>query len=264
MPLKISLHTSTREQLLDLARHMAAAVEDTALANAAQPVVVSMRGSFSCGKKIFPDMCREVLGADDKSESRYAPALYSRDEKGRTMYAAQIHKKGGFVPKEAEFWSGRKDGTPVEVQLIDAGYTLEGSTPMPSAIREWEQTKKNFLRQRAAAGVTFISNDEKGAEAAGIDLWLQSKRSPVVMSAEKDRAGKSPLAAQFNASSNAWSRYIEITVTDERLLNAPRFMQFIERLKDPAQGYRQLGPQKPAQKLLAKLTRKPTVSVAEV
>ncbi len=264
MSLKISLHTSKRQQLLDLARNMAAAMDDALVADAAQPVMVSMRGSFSCGKKIFPDMCREALGAAAKTEDFYEPKLYSHDDKGNIMFASNIHRKGGFVPHEAEFWSGTKDGKPVEVQLLDGGYILEGNPPRAAAVMEWQQTKENFLAKRGAGGVTFICNDEKGAADCGIDIWLQSKRSPVKMGTEKDRAGKSTLAKQFNASSDAWSRYIEITVTDQRLLNSPRFMQFVDQLKDPKNGYRQQGQETAVQKLIGKIVKKPSVCVAEV
>lgn len=262
MPVTIQIMTSKREHLLDLATKMARAIEDEFLADPQKPVTVSMRGSFSCGKKIFPDMFREVLGATEKSNAFYSDQLYKLDEYGRTIWPKDIHKKGFFTTKESEFWTGPPGGKPVEVHLLDAGYVLEGYPPMASSVRQWNKMKENFLTKRSQGGATFISNDEQGA-SSGIDIWIQNKRSHVKIGAEKDRAKISSLSKEFNSSSDPWSRYVEITVNDERLLASPRFKAFVADMQNPDNGYRQQGHETIAQKLLSKVFKKPLVSVSE-
>ncbi|MDE1151029.1 MAG: hypothetical protein PW788_00700 [Micavibrio sp.] len=174
--LRLSFLTTTREQLVDVSRKLAAGLNAALLDDATAPVMVAIDGTFKSGKSIVPDVVREEL---------LGPQAAFNGERNRQ-----------------ESWIGEINGKPVEICFINAG----SRDPAP------------FLQERTAGGITFVHNDLRHeAGATGMEIWLESPHS---MRAQ--RAYKTPFSETFADMSmkedNEWLRYIEIKVTDPRLV----------------------------------------------
>lgn len=57
----VSLITTERQHLFEITHKLMGAIDPAFLWNRLRPVVVSVQGGFSAGKKIIPDAAREVL-----------------------------------------------------------------------------------------------------------------------------------------------------------------------------------------------------------
>ncbi len=113
-----------------------------------------------------------------------------------------------------ESWIGEIKGVPVEIGFINAGHR----DPAP------------FLQQRTAGGITFVNNDLRHeAGTPGLEIWVESPAS-----SQSKRAYKSSFADTFADQSlkedSEWLRYVEIKVTDPRLLLSKQFQSALQNI----------------------------------
>ena len=205
-PIAIKLLTAEKEHLFALTRLLVSAIDPAFLHDKDNPVTVSVRGSFGSGKKIIPDAAREELLKDKPSFQG--------------------------VKEFDEFWSGKKDDRPLEVDFINVAW---GGWSFHKSYGFGREIAKNFLKERKAGGITFIHNDDNfGEREAGIDIVLESQADkPVTYDSQyKFKGEKGELQDTFNrlVRQDNWARYIQITVRDERLLNSPSFRAALDAL----------------------------------
>ena len=150
-PEKISLITTSRDDLFTLARHLARAFNTRAFGDASHPVTVSVCGSWGCGKSIIADAVRdELLGG----------------------HAILNGHRG-----HDERWIGPLDGQTIEVDYFDSAYGGDYSVnDLNNASTAQERTDR-FLQQRRYGGVTFVQNDPHFARQADIRIWLEKRKA---------------------------------------------------------------------------------------
>ncbi len=195
--------TETRDDLVTLSTRLAALMSPDMLADAKSPLVVSVEGSLSSGKKIFADVMREKLLASS--------ALVS------------------FAGREGfdEFWLGAINNKPVEIGYVDVLYGKGYANPSLNSETE-KSVRQAFMNARHHGGVTFVQNDKSLAaeNMSGLDLWLEKSGAS---SLGGSRLAKSPLLSKFlqkqaalqqQPGGDQWLRYVEVTVKDPRLLAA--------------------------------------------
>ena len=158
---------------------------------------------------------------------------------------ALLGKEAAFTGQKTyqESWIGEIKGQPVEIGFINAGHR----DPAP------------FLQQRTAGGITFVNNDLRHeAGTPGLEIWIESPAS-----AQATRAYKSSLADTFADQAlkedSEWVRYVEIKVTDPRLLLSKPFQS---ALRDIAAGFPDAKTSLPkaSAEAAAVKTRKPTLT----
>lgn len=209
--------TVAREDLFALTHSLFAALPDSVLGDKDGPLVVDVLGTLACGKKIVTDAAREVLFDD-----------------GQTV----MDGKTGYD----EYWSGTRNGAPLEVDYIDMAYPLlaeyspriAGDAPLlrgrfPGYADNHDVGAKRdyFLAQRRHGGVTFLQNPETALSQGGLRIFIE-KSMGTPLSYDSRRALNAPLSMRdaFNdmAHKNGWVRFVEVNVHDERLQNDGRFM----------------------------------------
>ena len=137
---KIELITSSREDLFDISRRLAQAIEPQFLHDAANPVFVAVNGSLESGKKIISDALREeLLGSTSLCSF-----------KGRNGYD--------------EYWTGTVQGKAVEMDYIDAAYRSNYHIRALNYLSH-NQLEYIFLKQRETGGITVIQNRETPEKA---------------------------------------------------------------------------------------------------
>lgn len=198
-PAEISLVTATRSDLFKLSAALVLGIELEFLQDRERPVLVSVRGSFAGGKKIFPDAAHRVLLS---SSGDYA-------------------FRG--VKEWDEYWTGTVNGKKTEVSFININKTNGFSDKTLDDI--WSQgcLIKSFLRLRRSGGVAFIHNsNEFGEDEAGIDIRLIAPRLSFLEAA----AGQPERAVCAK-----WARRVEIRVKDSRLLGSAKFQQALRDIE---------------------------------
>jgi len=186
--LRLSLLTTSRDQLVELSRKLAGGFSAALLDDATSPVMVAIDGTFKSGKAVVPDVVREELLGKDASFT---------GERNRH-----------------ESWIGEMGGKPVEIGFINAG----AADPAP------------FLQGRTAGGITFVHNDmrhETGTPA--MEIWVESPHSMRAQRAYKS-AFSNTFADMSMKEDNEWLRYIEIKVSDPRLLLSRNFQQGLKAI----------------------------------
>lgn len=217
---KIELITSTREDLFDISRRLAKAIEPQFLHDAANPVFVAVAGSMDSGKKIIADAMREEL-------------------LGSTSLCTFKGVKG-----YDEYWTGNVQGKAVELTYIDAAwrsnYYIRELNRLPH-----ERLEDLFLKQRKTGGISLIQNREmkEKTEKAGVDIWVENKYGQLVFSWPGRKAKESVLSEAFNTANekrwqdtgyNPWVRYVEIEAVDPRLVASAVFQEALQELSAAA------------------------------
>lgn len=208
---KVALVTATRDDLVDISLALARGMGRDFFADPASPVLVSIRGSFGRGKKIIPDIiCGELLGPEIK-----------RRFSGRKEYD--------------EYWSSRRKADPLEFHFINmawgSGYSNKSLND--KLVIDREGKLKEFLATRSAGGITFVHNSpEFSRNISDLDIWIEAQACHSV-----DGEGfreKGYLSEAFRSASDQafseWVRYVEISVRDERLRDAPSFQQALQEI----------------------------------
>jgi len=113
---------------------------------------------------------------------------------------------------QAEIWKRGAGDDGVEVSLVNAG----AQDPAP------------FLKQPHLPGVIFVQNDVRHDVKTGFEMTIESPESSLAK-----RAPLSGMDDKFAAEAgNPWLRYVEIKVTEPRLLLATPFRQALQQIAE--------------------------------
>lgn len=214
-PMKAELILRSRRDMFYMARLMASALPDDAIHDDKEPLLVSVRGSLGCGKKIIADAMREYL-------------------MGTTAMSGlkNISGREGYD----EYWLGIVRGKEVELAYIDAAWLSGYSDDFNLASFAPHMVRQYFLWQRDKAGVAFIHNDFS-MEIEGkkrLAVWVEQAGVQNVDGAGRAENSKLAVAfkqAQLDDPDNKWLCYIEVNVSDDRLLNSPKFCDAMQKLQ---------------------------------
>ncbi len=214
MEREIRFITTEREDLFHISRVLAEAIPAAFLSKPQDPVIVSVRGGFNSGKKIFADAVRDTL----------LPGEDNRILIGRRNYD--------------ETWRGKSDKGALEVAFMNAawahGYTDEW---LCHYMKDNVQKVGRFLKQRKHGGISFIHNDMYTAdEKAWITIWTESRRSRLVDRLEKPHIKTAGPEAQFHfnrlSKPRDWVRYTELTIRRDELFEAPQMQEALAKLTE--------------------------------
>ncbi len=213
-PLKAELILRSRRDMFYMARLMASALPNEAIHDEKEPLLVSVRGSLGCGKKIVADAIREYL-----------------------MGTTAMSGLTGISGREGydEYWTGVVRGKEIELAYIDAAW-LSGYSEADLGSFAPHMVRQYFMWQREKPGIAFIHNDYsiEIEEKKRLAVWVE--QADVENVDGPDRVHNSTLAvafkqAQLDDPDNKWLRYVEVNVSDTRLLNSPKFCDAVEKLK---------------------------------
>lgn len=113
---------------------------------------------------------------------------------------------------QAEIWTTAQNGAGLEVSLVNASQ----QDPVP------------FLKLPHKAGIIFIQNDVRHDVRTGLDITIESPESSLAK-----RAPLSGMGEHFAAhAGNEWLRYVEIKVTEPRLLLDSAFRQSLQQIAE--------------------------------
>ena len=237
----LSLITTQRQHLFDVGGILVEGIGRQFMRNARKPVVISVRGTFRDGKKIFSDAAAQKLFGIE-------------DAQFKNLYKEQEHFQRGIPlfkghPGYDEYWQGYSRGQIVEVDFINAAWQ-SGYSEDDTICRGCDDNRlplnlikhriyQNFLKLRKYGGLSFVHNSDLVAdENAAIDIWLERARGTSL--------GRSPhgpfglpesLRDIFQARSTEtghWTRLVTITVKDTQLLKSPLFRRALRRLQSHA------------------------------
>lgn len=204
--------TQSRRDLFHLSRLIAASLPPDVIQTDSDPLLVSVRGSLGAGKKIIADAMREYL-------------------LGSTALSG-ITGRPGYD----EYWQGQIRGQDVELSYIDAAWLDGYSDDYNLASFAPHMVRQYFMWQREKGGIAFVHNDRsiEIEDKARLDIWMEQDGKENVDA--PDRLPDSPLAAKFHQAKlenpdNEWLRYVEIKVTDKRLLDSPKFRDAMQKMK---------------------------------
>lgn len=206
-PFQLSFLTTRRKDLFSIAHILAESLPPERLLLPDEPVTISICGTFGSGKSIFAEEIRSTL---------------------------QV--QGLLEHHEAEIHSGQVQSHPIQINFIDAGFSL-GSYPTSSdAEQEWKQTYTRFQQQREHGGVDIISNNITLHHQTDISIWVEDPEGEFVMVPDKSQVQLNMVPAfermaQFPRT--PWNRYISLTFRDPRHLATPEFAKALERFKAP-------------------------------
>jgi len=202
-----------RAHLFALSRYLMAAIDPERLSDPHRPVIVSVRGSLSSGKKIIPDAGREALLREG------IPQFSGRQDFD-------------------EYWTGE---SPLTGKWLCASFINAGWNPaMYQTFYGWDEPVivEKFLANRVYGGVSFVHNAESVRPRADIDIAIEKHDMRPVSYFPHYLDGETlPLRLAFNAAaqnnSSGWLRYVRVTAKDG-MLEAPRFLAAFEALEGSA------------------------------
>lgn len=215
-PIKAELILRSRREMFYMARTLASALPTEVLHDDAGPLLVSVRGSLGCGKKIIADAMREYLTGTTAMSGL-------KNISGREGYD--------------EYWLGVVRGKEVELAYIDAAWLSGYSDDFNLSSFGAHMVRQQFMWQRKKPGVAFVHNDfSLGVGMGGtkrIAVWVE--QAGVSNVDGPDRVQKSKLAVAFEQArlqdpDNKWLRYVEVNVDDDRLLKSPKFCDAMQKL----------------------------------
>ncbi len=220
--MKVPLIATKKQDLFDIAEVIVDGIDPVFMTDPQHPVIVSIKGSGSAGKKIFPDVARQKLLGDTALCSLVGKEEY--DE----FWTKAVNGRMLEVDFVNIAWEhGYK--SPVLKKVLDDSYlSSELRQKMPAALCE------AFLAARQYGGLSYIHNYTFNAS---IDIWVECHDKDIVHD-EACRRKNSPLsevyqkAAQKEKDSYATDlRYLEIEIKDGRLAQSPVMMQALEDLR---------------------------------
>jgi hypothetical protein len=230
----VELVVTTRDDMFDICRALAHALDPAALDDPAAPVVVSVNGTYESGKKIVMDAMREVVGDG---------------------YRMHFFGNEGF---DEHYRTHSLQGR--EIFFMDLAYTK--GYKRRGFDYELNEMKKqeDLLRLRRRGGLTVLQNTSK--PAAGMQVWVekppnlldptQSWRWGTVGETAVRNPYKIPqldkhsLAGVFKAATRNkrpvwrwkkppdWLRRVRIDIDDPRIFDTPAMQATLARLRDAA------------------------------
>lgn len=213
-PIKAELILRSRREVFYMARLLASALPNEALHDDNEPLLVSVRGSLGCGKKIIADAMREYLTGTTAMSGL-------KNISGREGYD--------------EYWLGVVRGKEIELSYIDAAWLSGYSDDFNLSSFGAHMVRQQFMWQRDKPGVAFVHNDFslEIENKKRLAVWVEKAGAANVDG--PDRVGKSKLAVAFEKArledpDNQWLRYVEVNVNDERLLKSPKFCDAVQKL----------------------------------
>lgn len=215
-PMKAELILRSRREMFYMARTLASALPNEALHDESRPLLVSVRGSLGCGKKIIADAMREYLTGTTAMSGL-------KNISGREGYD--------------EYWLGIVRGKEVELAYIDAAWLGGYSDDFNLASFSPHMVRQQFMWQRTKPGVAFVHNDFSlgmgMSSTKRLAVWVE--QAGVSNVDGPDRVQQSKLAVAFENArlqdpDNQWLRYVEVNVDDDRLLNSPKFCDAMKKL----------------------------------
>jgi len=214
-PLKAELILRSRRDMFYMARLLASALPDDAIHDEQNPLLVCVRGSLGCGKKIIADAMREYLTGTTAMSG-------VKNISGREGYD--------------EYWQGVVRGKEVELAYIDAAWLSGYSDDFNLASFGPHMVRQFFLWQRSKPGVAFVHNDAslEIENKRRLSVWIEQGGVPNVDGPGRAEESKLAIAfkqAQLKDPDNKWLRYVELNINDSRLLDAPKFRAAVDKLK---------------------------------
>jgi len=214
-PMKAELILRSRRDMFYMARLLASALPNEAVHDDKDPLIVSVRGSLGCGKKIIADAMREYLTGTTAMSGL-------KNISGREGYD--------------EYWLGVVRGKEVELSYIDAAWLSGYSDDFNLASFSPHMVRQQFMWRRDKPGVAFVHNDFS-LEIDGkkrLAVWVEQAGATNVDGPHRAKNSKLAVAfkqAQLAAPENEWLRYVEVNVSDDRLLKSPKFCDAVQKLK---------------------------------
>jgi len=213
-PMKAELILRSRRDMFYMARLLASALPNDAIHDDNDPLLVCVRGSLGCGKKIIADAMREYLTGTTAMSGL-------KNISGREGYD--------------EYWLGIVRGKEVELAYIDAAWLSGYSDDSNLASFGPHMVRQFFLWQRNKPGVAFIHNDSSLdiEDKKRLSVWVEQTGVQNVDGPGRAEDSKLAVAfkeAQLEDPDNKWLRYVEVNVNDRRLLNSPKFRDAMQKL----------------------------------
>jgi hypothetical protein len=228
--------TLERQDLVDLSRRIAECIPDGFLQDKDKPVVISVGGSYRCGKKIIADFGRAAIldvEHDDINFDRHYPrpnifqkvANIARlwfDDPSKPVH---VISKGQDVRCRGteqfdEYVSTGHEGHETEVSFINAawnhGYVF-GDEGNGAACYE------KHLAQRVAGGIAYIHNINLAAVRPDIEITLESGAGSTCLGGKPrlcldvNRALKSCGEGDLFTNFNEWSRFVTVQFNNAAL-----------------------------------------------
>lgn len=219
MSRKITLVTTSRQDMVDITHTLAKALDLKLMQDPETPVVMSLNGSMESGKAIFSD----------------------------EMYTALFGKP--FVSDRAKFEVQEVDGRKVEFDYIDIAFNNYQSPVTGLGQGSYEEREKAFFDQRKDGGISIVQNMRK-PEKADIGIWVEKNNGYQMYQYQLgpehgSRLGeRNALSGVFEHAARlypdkpqdrSWVRYVEIDIRDRRLLDSPKFQEAVEFLTQASQ-----------------------------
>lgn len=216
--IKLTFITTSHDELAEISRIFAMGVDPSFLADAGNPVIFSLRGSYASGKSLMSDTMRDIF--------------------------LQGEIPGLEIRSTGKSWIGGKKNGKREISTTDIASWLS-LYDNPGAPEHYINL---FLQERTYGGASFLQNC--GANnPAGVHIWVEKPVHDIVDYQynrpyvdrkhlfQWNRAEKSSLRDAFNKAAEVtdkWARYVEIDVTDIRLITSPLFLETVETLSRTA------------------------------
>lgn len=224
--------TTKRAHLFGLAKFLIGGIDPLFFEDQDNPVIVTVRGSQSSGKKIFYDAAKKfLLGGDDNCQTRLDP-----DEHNEGLY------------------NGRR----ISVDFVDAAYLGGYNSIETLSTRDPRIVAEMFLGKGRGSGLVVVQNEHVTAEKESwIDLLVETSWGGVVdvdpgTGLLRDKFLKSQLACGVapygkilpieakllteEDKGNLWARYVAVTINNEALLASPMFQRRLELLSPLGEG----------------------------
>ena len=222
--LSVDLVTLRREDLFDISRLLARALDPDLLNVAGKPIIVTVNGSHSSGKKIVSDAMFEALWAG-------RDMIFSGQEGLDEFY---------FDP----FESG------LQLSFIDLAYGFGYKTESLQApgVKSSGHLQEAFLQVcNKQGGLAVLQNNRQ--DVPGIHIWIEDGiRDPTFNPraiSELGMQGAEDQTAFFTAARTTiadrkWVRRVRLEVSDPRLLQTPQMQYAINTLTQQADEVRRL------------------------
>ncbi len=215
---KLSLITTTREDLFDISHVLGDALSSVEMDNPKRPVIVSVEGSTDSGKKIFFDgMRRMLLGTG-------SPVKFNG------MFGVD------------EYWNGEKaDQKKIEIDFVDAAWrqcyphmyhvkSLQKQRPRNAG---GEEFMTDFFAERKLGGLTVVQNSDIWIPF-DMAVWVEKEkhRQPFRGDVGARLTKDNELTPAFEAAlkKSAWARLVEIEVPDGSLAGNAKIQEAVMTL----------------------------------
>ncbi|MBU0860021.1 MAG: hypothetical protein KJ667_08785, partial [Alphaproteobacteria bacterium] len=141
--------TTSRGDLFDMTRRLIGAVEGGILQDPDNPLLLTVRGSHSSGKKIIADECRMVI-----------------------FHQCQMSGQQDFD----EYYTGTYNGQKRALHYIDAAWGTGYSNPQLDDPSDKKAMNAFMSARQGVDGITILQNPGDFAADKGIGFFVENKR----------------------------------------------------------------------------------------